>query len=116
MAHHRETGALLTIAVHGKRVNIDLGVLELDGAVVTGYREKPSLDYTVSMGIYVYESRVLEYLPDGPCEFPELVLRLLDTGERVSAYRSDHDWFDIGTAGEYERAVAEVERRGGWSA
>ncbi|HEX2410310.1 MAG TPA: sugar phosphate nucleotidyltransferase, partial [Solirubrobacteraceae bacterium] len=85
MAHHRETGALLTIAVQGKRVNIDLGVLELDGAVVTGYREKPSLNYTVSMGTYVYESRVLEYLPDGPCQFPERVLRLLDAGERVSA-------------------------------
>ena len=39
------------------------------------------------MGIYVYEARALEYLPAGPCQFPELVLRLLEAGERVAAYR-----------------------------
>ena len=72
VAHHRESGAALTIAVQGKRVDIDLGVLELDGDRVTGYREKPTLSYDVSMGVYVYEARALEHLPDGPCQFPEL--------------------------------------------
>ena len=60
VAHHRATGAALTIAVQGKRVEIDLGVLELDGDRVTGYREKPTLSYDVSMGVYVYEARALE--------------------------------------------------------
>ena len=63
MDNHRESGAGLTIAVQDKRVEIDLGVLELDGRRVTGYREKPTLGYCVSMGVYVYESRVLEHLP-----------------------------------------------------
>jgi NDP-mannose synthase len=116
MAHHRASGAALTIAVQGRRVDIDLGVLELDGDRVLAYNEKPALTYDVSMGIYAYEPRALEYLPDeGPCAFPELVERLLAAGERVAYYRSDADWFDIGTTGEYERAVAELERRGGWT-
>ena len=111
--HHRETGAALTIAVQGKRVVVDLGVLELDGRQVVGYREKPTLSYDVSMGIYVYEARALEHLPDGPCQFPDLVDRLLAAGELVCAYRSDDMWFDLGTMNEYERAVAEIERHGG---
>ena len=111
--HHREHGAALTIAVQSKKVEIDLGVIELDGHAVTGYREKPTLSYDVSMGIYVYEARVLEHLPDGPCQFPELVQRLLDAGERISAYQTDEAWYDLGTISEYERAVAELERRGG---
>jgi NDP-mannose synthase len=114
--HHRASGAGLTIAVQDKRVEIDLGVLELDGSRVTGYREKPALGYCVSMGVYVYESRVLEHLPDGPCQFPDLVHLLLEAGEHVGTYRSEDDWFDIGTVGEYERAVDELERRGGWPA
>jgi mannose-1-phosphate guanylyltransferase len=114
MRHHRESGAGLTIAVQDKRVEIDLGVLELDGRRVTGYREKPTLGYCVSMGVYVYESRVLEYLPEGPCQFPDLVQRLLAAGEHVGSYHSEDDWFDIGTMGEYERAVAEFDRRGSW--
>ena len=111
--HHRANGAALTIAVQGKRVEVDLGVLELDGHNVVGYREKPTLSYDVSMGIYVYEARVLERLPGGPCSFPELVQLLLAAGERVCAYPSDDVWYDLGTFNEYERAVSELDRLGG---
>ncbi len=46
------------------------------------------MHFDVSMGIYVYDERALAHLPAGPCQFPELVVRLLDAGERVAAYRS----------------------------
>jgi NDP-sugar pyrophosphorylase family protein len=35
---------------------------------------------------------------------------LLEAGERIAAFESDADWYDIGTVGEYERASADVER------
>jgi NDP-mannose synthase len=108
--YHHEQEAALTVAMHSHRVNIDLGVIESDGGLVRNYIEKPALRYQVSMGIYVYDQRALRHLPDGPCQFPELVLRLLAAGERVAAYQSDADWYDIGTVGEYERAAADVER------
>jgi NDP-sugar pyrophosphorylase family protein len=108
--YHEQQGAALTIAMRSKRVNIDLGVIEADGGLVRNYVEKPSLRYEVSMGAYVYDARALEYLPEGVCQFPDLVLRLLDAGERVAAFDSDADWYDIGTVGEYERASADVER------
>jgi NDP-mannose synthase len=104
--HHRASGAGLTIAMHRQRVDIDLGVLETSDGFVTEYREKPSLDYDVSMGIYVYEASTLRYLPAGACPFPDLVQRLLESGERVAAFHSDAEWYDIGTFGEYERATA----------
>ena len=64
------------------------------------------LDYEVSMGIYAYSERALAHLPrEGPCQFPELVARLLAANEEVGAYRSEAAWFDIGTPGEHERAV-----------
>jgi NDP-sugar pyrophosphorylase family protein len=110
---HRKRGALLTIAMHAKKVGIDLGVIESRDGIVTGYNEKPTLRYEVSMGIYVYEQRALEYLPDGLCQFPDLVVRLLDAAEPVAAYRSEAEWFDIGTFPEYERAVRHVEEHPG---
>lgn len=109
--HHRASGAALTVAMHSKRVDIDLGVIETDGDAITGYREKPTLHYDVSMGVYVYEARALEHLPDGACQFPDLVGRLLDAGEHVGAYRSEAEWYDIGTFAEYERAVRDLELR-----
>jgi NDP-sugar pyrophosphorylase family protein len=109
VAFHRREGAALTIAMHSKRVDIDLGVIDSEGSRVVGYREKPTLDYDVSMGIYVYEPRALRHLPQGPCQFPELVLRLLEAGEHVAAYKTDAEWYDIGTIGEYERAVQDTK-------
>jgi NDP-mannose synthase len=110
VAFHHEQGAALTVAMHGKRVDIDLGVIESAGGLVHNYIEKPTLRYQVSTGIYVYDERALRSLPDGPCQFPELVHRLLATGERVAAWETDADWYDIGTVGEYERAAADVEK------
>jgi NDP-sugar pyrophosphorylase family protein len=109
VAFHKEQGATLTIATHSKKVDIDLGVIETAGSAVVGYREKPTLHYDVSMGIYVYEPRALEFLPEGVCQFPDLVLRLLEAGEPVAAYQTDADWYDIGTIGEYERAIADTK-------
>jgi NDP-mannose synthase len=48
-------------------------------------------------------------MPDGPCQFPDLVQRLVSAGERVAAYPSDAEWFDIGTFTEYERATRHLE-------
>jgi NDP-sugar pyrophosphorylase family protein len=107
-AHHR-SGAALTIAMHRKEVEIDLGVIECTNGSVTGYREKPSLDCNVSMGIYVYDPRALEALPaEGSCQFPDMVLRLIRRGELVAPFRTDATWYDIGTLTEYERALQHV--------
>ena len=105
---HFARGAALTIATHRKSVRIDLGVVDVADNYVTAYHEKPTLEYDVSMGIYVYEPRALKYLPRGACQFPELVERLLHAGEKVATFRSSAAWYDIGTPQEYERAVNDV--------
>ena len=85
MRFHEASGAALTVATHAQRVDIDLGVIETEGERIVGYREKPKLDYEVSMGIYVYDERALAHLPaEGACQFPDLVQRLLDAGEEVA--------------------------------
>jgi len=109
VAFHEQEGAALTIAMHRQQVQLSLGVIESEGTRVTGFIEKPTLDYEVSMGIYVYDKRALAHLPDGPCQFPDLVLRLVDAGEHVAAFGSDASWYDIGTLTEYEKAVEALE-------
>jgi NDP-mannose synthase len=111
IAFHERTAAALTVAMHARRVDIDLGVIETHGDRITGWREKPKLDYQVSMGIYVYDERALVHLPaEGPCQFPDLIEKLLAAGETVSAFRSDAEWFDIGTVPEHQRAEEAFER------
>jgi NDP-sugar pyrophosphorylase family protein len=96
--YHREQKASITIAAHRKAVKIDLGVLELDAQNrVTGYIEKPVLNYPVSMGIYVYDASVLEHIVPGEyLDFPTLVLKLVAAGKKVSAYPNEATWLDLG--------------------
>ena len=109
---HRQSGAIATIASHTRLVNIDLGVLQVNGSdELTGYVEKPIFDYLVSMGIYVFEPEVLGYIPyNNYLDFPELVLKLIGNDERVMSHRFDGYWQDLGRPDDYEQAVQEFNR------
>lgn len=108
---HCHSGAIATIASHSRQVKIDLGVLQFNGEnELTGYIEKPSYDFSVSMGIYVFEPRALQYIPYNQyLDFPDLVLKLLKNGERVMGYPYDGYWQDLGRADDYEQAIQEFE-------
>jgi NDP-sugar pyrophosphorylase family protein len=114
-AAHLASGNLLTVATHIRTVRSDYGVLELDGdngwtRRVTGFREKPEFDHSVSMGVYVVDSRAREYIPSGqPFDLPQLVWRLLEAGERVGSYAYDGFWLDIGRHEDYAEAVIQYE-------
>jgi NDP-sugar pyrophosphorylase family protein len=109
--NHCASGAAATIASHIRKVKIDLGVLQFNGQdAITGYIEKPTYEFLVSMGIYVFEPRVLEYIPYNQyLDFPDLVLRLIENGELVNGYRFDGYWQDLGRPDDYEQAVKDFE-------
>ncbi len=106
VAFHKQKGGIATIAAHRRQVKIDLGVIQWDGNDrVSGYIEKPTTDYTVSMGVYVFEPRVLDYIPVGEyLDFPDLILKLLAHGEKVSGYTFDGYWMDLGRPDDYAQA------------
>jgi NDP-sugar pyrophosphorylase family protein len=108
---HCATGAAATIAMHSRQEKIDLGVIQTDGSdQITGYIEKPTYEFQVSMGIYVFEPRVLNYIPiNRYLDFPDLVLRLIENGELVMGYPFDGYWQDLGRPDDYERAVNDFE-------
>jgi NDP-sugar pyrophosphorylase family protein len=109
IAFHKQKGGIATIAAHRRQVKIDLGVIQWDGDDrVSGYIEKPTTDYTVSMGIYVFEPRILDYIPVGQyLDFPDLILKLIASGERVSGYIFDGYWMDLGRPDDYIQANQE---------
>jgi NDP-sugar pyrophosphorylase family protein len=110
--YHKRTGGIATIAVHKRQVRIDLGVVQWDGdGAVSGYIEKPTYDYTVSMGLYVFEPRVLDYIqPGGYLDFPDLVLKMIAAGERINGYAYEGYWKDLGRRDDYEVAAKDFER------
>jgi len=112
IAYHQQQGAIATIATHKRKVNINLGVVNVDkDNTVTDYLEKPDFNYLVSMGLYVFEPRVLHYIAkDEYLDFPDLVRSLIAAGEKVSSFTFKGYWEDLGRPDDYERASADFER------
>ncbi|MFF5176166.1 NDP-sugar synthase [Micromonospora sp. NPDC000089] len=105
---HCADGAPLTIATHLRKVDIEFGVLTTYDGRVTGFREKPSELYRVSMGVYGLSRSTLNGYPTGaPLGFDDLVLDLLKRGTAPLAYEFDGYWLDIGRPEDYDRANAE---------
>jgi NDP-mannose synthase len=108
--HHREAGNAVTIATRERTIKIDYGVLGVENkptpARIVRFEEKPEVRSTVSMGVYVFEPRVLDLVPpDQHHDFPELIQSLLIHGEPVGGYPFEGPWFDIGREDDYVRAV-----------
>ena len=106
---HRSSGAVATMAVKDRTVDVEYGVVHTDedGRVV-GLEEKPQLPYTVSMGVYAFEPAIVEHIAAGErLDFPDLLLRAIAAGAGVAAYRFDGYWRDIGNRSDYEAAIAD---------
>lgn len=111
MRRHREQGNDATIGVYQKQVKIDLGVLERDeeGRIVD-YREKPTLAYEVSMGVYAFRREILQMIPDGYFDFPDLVLKLIKKDRPIRGFAFHGHWLDIGRQEDYGLAIETFEK------
>jgi NDP-sugar pyrophosphorylase family protein len=114
LERHRASDAAATIATQKREIQVSLGVLRFgedgDPTRLTGYDEKPSIDYIASMGVYCFAPRALSRIDPGErLDFPDLVLRLIADREIVRSWLSEDYWLDIGRHDDYEQAQEEFE-------
>jgi NDP-sugar pyrophosphorylase family protein len=110
--YHREHGGIATIGAFARQVKIDLGVIVSDGHHhITDYIEKPTQQYLVSMGVYVFEPGVLAFLSANEyMDFPDLVKRLLAAELPVCFQLFSGYWLDVGRHEDYNQAAEEFEQ------
>ena len=104
---HVASGALLSIATYNRETKIDFGVLDLTEGkdLLIGFREKPTFNFDVSMGIYAFNRNLLEHIPDDePFGLDDLVLSMLQKRLAIHAYAFNGYWLDIGRPDDYEKA------------
>ncbi len=109
MNNHKDTSSKLTVAVTKRRHHIDYGVIETDdNSNIISFVEKPTSDYLVSCGIYVFAKSVLDNIPDNkPFGFDNLMHLLLKQKSQINSYLFENFWYDIGRPSDYEKAQTE---------
>jgi NDP-mannose synthase len=110
---HARGESVFTIAASLRDHVIDYGVLSVDETgVLTGFREKPRMQYLVSMGVYAVRRSVLSLVPaEQPYGFDNLMCDLLARGERVKVHPYAGYWLDIGRPEDYLQAIEEFDSR-----
>jgi NDP-sugar pyrophosphorylase family protein len=111
--HCREQARLASIAVYRRTSKIDFGVLEFDGEshLINNFIEKPILEHSVSMGIYVFNRRVLEFIPEDTFfGFDQLMRTLIQQEQPIRAFPVNGYWLDIGRVDDYETAVNDFQK------
>jgi NDP-sugar pyrophosphorylase family protein len=103
---HRESGAMITMAVLRMRNENRYGTVQMNASdQVIGFTEKgvANSEGFVNAGIYVFSSRVFDYIPDGKVSLENDVFpNLLSQG--IHASRQEGIFIDIGTPEDYARA------------
>lgn len=109
LVSHKRHGGIATVASYCKRVKIDLGVLHRNADLrIVGFEEKPTLEYWVSMGTYVFEPEIIDYVPEsGPFGFDDLMHTLLQRNVPVHSYEHTGYWRDIGRKDDFEQVQEE---------
>jgi NDP-sugar pyrophosphorylase family protein len=110
---HLTNKRLFTVAASRRTHAVDYGVLRTDDSnVLVGFDEKPSMQYLVSMGVYIVDKSILSLVPeDQPYGFDDLMHTLLERGERVTVSPYEGYWLDIGRPDDYAQAVEEFDQR-----
>ena len=113
-----DRGAAYAVTVVTAKIEIEvpLGAVDFDwpdvpegGAhkiigEVSGFYEKPTLDYVASTGVYAMNREVLNWIsPNLPLGFDELMRGMIGR-DPVGAYPHYGIWLDLGTPAEYQRA------------
>jgi mannose-1-phosphate guanylyltransferase len=104
-AFHRRHGALLSVATAKKTIAIDFGVIDIEAEQATAFREKPSLKWNVSMGVYCMEPEILSLIPTkGPFGFDDLMFSMLGRNLPIATYEHEGQWLDIGRLEDFQKA------------
>jgi NDP-sugar pyrophosphorylase family protein len=112
IGNHIRSGCIATIGLSKRKINVDFGVVELNEKYsITDYHEKPTINHFVSMGIYIFEPAIFDYIElNKQFDLPDLVKKLIKKGERVNGYIHDGYWLDIGRIEDYEKACNDIKK------
>ncbi|WP_439544145.1 nucleotidyltransferase family protein [Hyphomicrobium sp.] len=95
LAFHYENGALATMGLNRYQYQIPYGVVDLRHQHISGFSEKPVLDFFVNAGIYVISPEALDLIPPGRFfDMPSLFDQLAPS-KRI-AFPLHEYWLDIG--------------------
>lgn len=110
LRQHIAAGDALTVATYRRETAIDFGVVDIQDDRIVGFREKPTLSWAVSMGVYgLSRATLAQNVPGIPFGFDDLMRQLLAKKQQPASHLHDGYWLDLGRPEDYDRANRDFE-------
>ena len=103
--HHIGNGADLTVAAVPYTVSVPFAIMNIEGDVVKGLREKPTYNYFANAGVYMMRTELLRRIPaDTYVDAPDFISSLIGEGGKVGYFPIEGTWIDIGSPDDFRYA------------
>jgi dTDP-glucose pyrophosphorylase/CBS domain-containing protein len=109
---HRNNNSYLTILSSMQHHKMPYGVVSFkEGGAVTEIVEKPEYSFTINTGIYILNSKALDYIPENSVvHMTHLIDVLIQNRKNVLTYPvNESDYIDIGQWDGYRKAVEKLK-------
>jgi len=108
---HKESNALVTIALTTVEDPSKYGVARLSGSKILEFVEKPKKEEApsklINSGFYIIEPEVIDLIPKGFTMLEKDIFPKLAKRGRLFGYPFSGQWFDTGNIERYEKALKE---------
>ena len=110
--YHLKRKNLFTISSCKRRHKADFGVLEINKKnELISFKEKPIVEYLVSMGIYCANREIIKIIPKNvEYGFDDLMIKLIELKKPAEVKHFNGYWLDIGRRDDYMKAIDEFEK------
>ena len=105
MEYHLSSNSIATMGVREYDFQVPYGVVNLKGENIISIEEKPMHKFFVSAGVYVLNSKVLDFIPnDEFYDMPTLFENVIKHKMKSVSFPIREYWLDIGRMEEFEQA------------
>jgi NDP-mannose synthase len=109
---HIQSKNIFSISSFNRQHKNDYGVLKVDDAnILVAFHEKPVTEFMVSMGVYMANREILNFIPINQAYgFDDLMLELIKNRKNVCVKPFNGYWLDIGRPDDYETACRDIDK------
>ena len=108
MDYHVANNSIATMGVREYDFQVPYGVVNVAGINIKSIEEKPVHNFYVSGGVYVLDSKVLDFIPENEFfDMPTLFEKVIEQNLKSISFPIREYWLDIGRMEEFEKANEE---------
>ena len=93
---HNKNRAFATVVVKQIEKTNSFGVVKAKGITFRNFVEKPTEKININTGIYVFDPKIVNFVPKKKIDMPEILLKVKKRKKKIIIFPVHEEWSDLG--------------------